>query len=604
LTYGEQYRLTTISVELECIVTGNYIDVNGDGLIDYVKNYEDSNGTLYQNTFINKGDRWEEDNTIFSAPPPAMIHLKYKKFNDGSESAMAGVRQPLVMGDYIDVNGDGLIDYVMSCEDMEQNRFFATFINKGDHWEEDTSIFSTPTFVHRLYERFTNSNVLNPVIIGDYIDVNGDNLPDFVRSYENYQGSHNHDVFINKGNRWEVDESIFSLPSFTVREYSLNGGYLRPKTFGDYVDVNGDGLPDFVRSIEHPDGTQTRDTFINKGDRWEVDESVFSAPSPAQIRRDYMDGALLPFEITGDYLDVNGDDLIDYIKNIGNEVATYLNNGSAWVQDTNIFSDPSDAMDFHRSYNIYAYNGNIDFEAYQKGDYLDLNGDGFVDYVRSFRDQYNMQGIIKASINKINQQKPDLLKEVRNGQGGTITVTYEPAPKLDGVITEAYNDSLKLANKSPRYLVTSVTHDDGMSSSFSTSYEYHNGMFQNGYVPDRVNLGFEWIKKTDDTTGEFTLTYYMQDKPYQGSVSIIQKYDAQSNLYLETINVYSYRVDDEINYPDIKFVYKKETVTNNYNGQGGNPITTKLEYAEYDTYGNLTLVKKHGDCYSRVKMSP
>lgn len=72
---------------------------------------------------------------------------------------------------------------------------------------------------------------------------------------------------------------------------------------------------------------------------------------------------------TGQFADVNGDGLTDWVKSYAGNRATYLNTGNGWVVNPE-YELPS---------NIY------DSEGRKRGDFVDLNGDGLVDWLSNVR---------------------------------------------------------------------------------------------------------------------------------------------------------------------------------------------------------------------------
>ncbi|MFD2591013.1 SpvB/TcaC N-terminal domain-containing protein [Aquimarina hainanensis] len=166
-----------------------------------------------------------------------------------------------------DINGDSLPDIVRwyiygdnnySTSDYGNN----VFINTGNGFVEDTT-FSLPTEsngrVLKLGEQKTYG--------GTYFqDINGDGLPDFIRwsklGDNNYSTSdYGNNVFINTGNGF-VEDTTFSLPT------ESNGRVLKlgeQKTYGGtyFQDINGDGLPDFIRWSKRGDNNYSTSDYGN-----------------------------------------------------------------------------------------------------------------------------------------------------------------------------------------------------------------------------------------------------------------------------------------------------------------------------------------------------
>ena len=116
-------------------------------------------------------------------------------------------------------------------------------------------------------------------------------------------------------------------------------------------DLNGDSLPDFVNAyLERYDKPTQWNVFFNAGDRWEKTNS-WSFPDPWAVFRYSSDN-------TGMLIDVNGDLKADMIQSGAGGI--YANTGTGF-EFKNWWSIPN-----------YTYEG---------GKFLDVNADGFVDYV-------------------------------------------------------------------------------------------------------------------------------------------------------------------------------------------------------------------------------
>ena len=88
-------------------------------------------------------------------------------------------------------------------------------------------------------------------------DVNGDGLIDLVRADESGMW-----VVLNNGSGWGNTPASGWVPPCRFVSGGLDQGTR-------LIDVNGDGLPDVLRSVINADGTTTRAVYMNTGGGWE-----------------------------------------------------------------------------------------------------------------------------------------------------------------------------------------------------------------------------------------------------------------------------------------------------------------------------------------------
>jgi RHS repeat-associated protein len=125
---------------------------------------------------------------------------------------------------------------------------------------------------------------------------------------------------------------------------------------------------------------------------------------------------------------------------------------------------------------------------------------------------------------------PNLLKTINNGVGGTTTVTYGLPRDFRNAIRPASTNVCIGAdgrvvvgpecgkpNALPRPLVARIDRDNGQGPAQlrSFTYDYFNGRTLAGPPPQRADLGFEFITKTDIQLGVSGRSNYLQVKPYQ-----------------------------------------------------------------------------------------
>ena len=243
----------------------SFQDVNGDGFLDIVRwSAGQKNGYVSaspQNlngnqVFINTGSSFEI-NSNFLLPTDNkgyVVTLDFKTGNIWSDNNYGNK--------FIDINNDGLLD-VVRWRAGEQNGFSAinygnqVFLNTGNGFTLDPN-FLLPTdssgkVLTLDYSYGINSGGASGAYGNSFQDINGDGLIDIVRwrqgqpnGYSNPNRGNGNQVFINTGSDFELD-SNYQLPTDSLGNV-LALDYNSSNVYGNsYQDINGDGLPDFVR---------------------------------------------------------------------------------------------------------------------------------------------------------------------------------------------------------------------------------------------------------------------------------------------------------------------------------------------------------------------
>ena len=248
------------------------VDVNGDGLTDMVKSYNNSQNDLSQRVYINNGyNDWIRDEN-WSIP----LIFVWDTLDTGVHFA--------------DVNGDGLTDLLKATHNDVDN---GVYINNGDNtgWTKSGSWVIPQSFYISTYN--------NPrVDAGTRLaDINGDGLVDIVRSYKESPSSGDFKkVYLNNGSSW-VENSSWDIPII------FNAGEMR------MVDINGDNLVDIVKSDYSSINNGTDGVYINNGNNtgWTKDAGWYV---PQFFRDNEGDNGIR-------LADVNGDGLVDMIQSLG-----------------------------------------------------------------------------------------------------------------------------------------------------------------------------------------------------------------------------------------------------------------------------------------------
>jgi hypothetical protein len=317
-------------------------DINGDGWTDYIRFYRtpDTNtGTRVRVNLNNKLGGFD-------------AALLWDNTTTGYSSAWQQT--------FVDLNGDGLLDYVRSYTATPTSNngtrvrvnlntgagFSATFAD----WD---SALTTPTGYGANGWRQA------------FIDMNGDLLPDYVRFYIDPAANAN----AGNGTRVRVNLNVgglgFDMANTQIWDNTLTGyglGWGVP----EFVDVNGDGLRDFVRKYITPD--------TNTGTRVRVNLNTGSGFSPStQLWDETTTGYGTGWRQT--FVDMNADGLPDYIRyymtpnaNTGTRVRVSFNTGAGFgVMQTWDNTTSGYGTGWRQAF-------------------LDMNADGRPDYVRYYMD--------------------------------------------------------------------------------------------------------------------------------------------------------------------------------------------------------------------------
>jgi len=354
--------------------------------------------------------------------------------------------------------------------------------------------------------------------------------------------------------------------------------------------VNGDGLPDIVRSYDTTDAspycatTQTLGTrayskvYLNNGHGW--DSTPISWTIPVVFAQNGTDNT----ENCGvEFADVNGDGLPDLVQSIWSyptlTAAVYLNNGSGWN------TTPETGWTVPVTFVIDFQGGNPS----AGGNMLDIDGDGLPDLVIAHSCTPGPGGSAFCANNTshgtfLNRgPNPDLLASVSNGIGGSTNVSYAKAVSWP-------NNQIPF----PYLTLSSATTNDGNGVSSTTTFSYSNGLYD-GSTREFRGFGVAQTQTAAGTTSIVTKTSFKQDSTFKGRVSHQQTQDTSGRLYNEVANTWGYITPfQNTGFPELQ---KVDTTT-----YDGNPVTSKQTEVQFqydcDTvtpcYGNQTKVSNLG----------
>ena len=558
-TYASNYNLPDVITDYSHLPShpaytrGQFVDVNADGLPDWVRAYKDWGGTEYIKTWRNTGQGWSRDSD-YDLPTVIMNYDSYGWFGAS-------------IGQFIDVNGDGLIDWVRAYENKSGTQYKSTWLNTGSGWSR-ASAYDLPDVI------MDYDQIEKGLIRGEFVDVNGDGLPDWVRAYTKQNGTEYKRTWLNTGSGWQSNDD-YILPT-VIMNYKNYKNDTKERVYqnGEFVDVNGDGLADWVRAYENKSGTQYKATWLNTGHGWSRD-SDYDLPD---VITDYDNDDFKPGMRRGEFIDANGDGLLDwvraYIKGNGTEyIKTWLNTGHGWVGDTD-YNWPNSIMDYS-SYDSQAPHRIV----HTNGRAADFNGDGIVDWACSSAHCGGTGDHLETWVGK--SAAPDFLKKITDAYGAETLISYQSL--TDNVLYKKGSNATypERDMQVPTQVVSRVRIDNGVGGYLSTRYLYE-GMKE--HLRGRGGLGFAKVTVVDEQTGIQNITEYRQDFPHRGSPFHSESRLANDQLLNQSDSSYAYL--GTIGSTPI-FPYVSQSSRDNYDFDNGTLLTTITESRVYDEYGNV-----------------
>ncbi|MEZ4103845.1 MAG: FG-GAP-like repeat-containing protein [Candidatus Paceibacterota bacterium] len=324
------------------------IDVNGDGLDDIVVAY-DGPSSYYEypswypleqyGVYINNGSGFVKDTNWTGLLSFTWWYYPDSKFANSART-------------FADVNGDGLPDIItsefISLENgsVPENIRSSVALNNGQGWEDSELYFPVPLGNKSSRYGWKSFSDMGTRLI----DVNGDGLIDAVRGYKDDRKEFNPEideriVYLNTGNGWATSSDWILPVDFYIKSTgSPNTGY-------NLVDINGDRLPDIVKSLYYS-GQQFAETYINTGNGWK--------------KESYS----LPFFLTHSYsghnygkafVDIDGDTIVDILDLEFNDLYEVHTSGGSVKLNDQIVPDQLSLISSSKSGNIeVSYSGYLE----------------------------------------------------------------------------------------------------------------------------------------------------------------------------------------------------------------------------------------------------
>ena len=539
------------------------VDITGDGVPDFIDSQNVVSGAfrywkVYPGTAYSPfgpAGSWGFGNYVewsFASGEGVERDYVRRLARDIDVSDLAGYtgEASILYQDLLDLNGDGLLDLVRTCGtscDFSTN--WEVYFNRGNGTGFRPREFFTGHFKALTV---TTEPPDAPGTVYTVADVNGDGLPDQLSG--KWIGSSLADrymVYLNTGRAMDGGTAwpVVPLNSGAV----IRQNYSQPQdAIRDFIDVNGDGLPDVVDRLGWAANTnQNWRVFLNRGSSFEQVAMPWSAP-----RNLIREAGEAGEATTYDTFDIDGDGMVDFVD--------FFNSAG---------SNPD------ANYKLYrASNG-----AWQ------LSGTTVVERPGGMR--------------------PDLLVTVDSAVGARTRLAYRPSTQWDNNGSDVASDPVDLPFN--LWTVTRICHDDsrGIGSCDAPVDGHQTGMtvlYENGrFDPvERELRGFGRVTATAIGGGGAppagTFTAYNQTAALSGKVDLAITYDASGGGNLLTKPILSTK-----NFWECFDLPAGNVVTcPQYPGMpAGNPLVplpvvpagsiwVRLKQVEEKTYTNFTTANK------------
>lgn len=502
-----------------------FIDINGDGILDFVRHEIDaSGGDLEYRYMLGTGDRFMGENTF------KLIGTDYSGITPRKKSRLLPNR-------FADINGDGILDFVRFEEgdtiggDTEEGATSSIgdiFIWFRDSSNEKTSYNKLKTHIEyperHKREKDYNKNKI-PHSYSSLIDMTGDNLPDIVFKSK-YSNDKNMKIVTNSGHdipyywgafraqttKTKSEESYWKADDFHLYTYhDHNYPYLptkippldsnlKPRVIHekqtDLIDINGDGLPDRVYK---KNDSNHLEVWYNTGNGFilywldGLDQKAYEdkismfvdnyfdfneswGKGFTNVKRvpDHQEDAIIATRM----MDINGDGLPDrykYLYNGGSETIQF-NTGLGFLPPVNLYG--LSALTENECGAPLVINNKT------RSDFKDIDGDGFIDKIYiDFIESWSPTGDLwyhpgELKIHKNLLPKRHLLTSVKHEQtGNKMDLKYE-------------NERLGSGDDFRKKLVLTNIRNHNIGYDIRTRITYEKGVYDK---KEREFLGFKKV---------------------------------------------------------------------------------------------------------------
>jgi RHS repeat-associated protein len=319
-------------------------DITGDGIPDYViaarQGTTLANWEVYQGRYNGTLGRWEFNATVSYWPAAGRQFLRKSYQRD-------------TIQDLVDISGDGRPDLVRSNASQSGGPPYtwSVYLNIANGFESTAKSYTAPVKHISKHSGWGVEHVL--------ADFNGDGLPDILRSGAATVGPLSSDyrceqsptiqascleVFYNTGQGFWTSPQLIPVPLSDTVQASISTNPPTNTNFQvmqDLVDINGDGLPDWVYRRPQAVGYDSEwRVLLNLGGTLEdvtyVPHALYFGYSEAIPARIWQGGeGVFRSTIDGksrtEMIDINGDGLLDHVESAGqasNQWKVWLNSAT------------------------------------------------------------------------------------------------------------------------------------------------------------------------------------------------------------------------------------------------------------------------------------
>ncbi|HTO08860.1 MAG TPA: FG-GAP-like repeat-containing protein [Myxococcota bacterium] len=598
-------------------VKGEFVDVNADGYVDFAYSYNGPSAPITKNTYLNGSGGFSQTASPAWATPDVLFQ------------GPSGISQSRRFAVFADINSDGFPDVVSAYRNdnspavtqktwLNQKTGFAT--TNDPNW----------TLPDLLYD-YEGTKARQLAML---VDLDGDGRPDYVQAYQGYNNGLHRETHMNTGAGFGGVAANFQLPDVIWAYEAVTGGEIT-KQKGVIIDLNGDGLPDFVQAYRTTNQT-VLNTWLNDGNTFNPAPSQYALPGPMFDLQVASKGS----RRTAEFADVNGDSLPDYVMSYvgaggGLHIATYLNTGTGWSRNSAWDTPAAGVLFDYQGTNVrqlasltdingdglvdilvsYSGTNNTHIDtylntptgfsttpastAYQTPDkiwaypsatdnrtqavMIDIDGDGDLDFVRSY--DGDSTNFVDTRLNTTTVGAR--IGQIVDGLGKTISITYTPGTRT-AVYTKGTGSSWPYADLiSSIPLVSRFQMSDGIGGMRGVTLTY------SGLVMDflrRTPLGFAQRTQLDELKSLKRTTGFLQAFPQQGLTSSSEVRYMPTNRVLETST--STWITDPAITPGqtyYKNLLSSQTVSKfDLNGTSSTPDLTAVMTRTYDIYANVT----------------
>ncbi|MGC4013390.1 MAG: FG-GAP-like repeat-containing protein [Luteolibacter sp.] len=596
------------------------VDINGDGkpdllgatAIKYASGSLSNDLTFYTQT----NGAWG---------PLTAYKLPFRVKNIGSTAPYGGTPRDQHC-EWIDIDSDGYTDLV----------FYTTTQGKLVNATDDTTVIvggdTTTCWLNKVHlglgwvrkDNLGLPEMLQRTYPSEHqmgrrlLDITGDGHPEIMESLsmtpeQRYTYKMTFDPN-GKATGWETVKDAGTAPASPLDLPKVSGSYNNaPFTNvsgdpigGDMIDLNGDGLPDYIRKVQINSAT-VGCVYMNLG---KGSTSVWNLEPAAGVSLSQRDSFDLPrplyFALSNTYYqtgnevaDINGDGLTDILisQNTGTDDGAaihnvaMLNTGNGW-EGRPTWGLPS-------GYRIFNTAGDSQ-NGKRRARLQDLNGDGFPDLIIGLVDQ-------NPEI-WLNQCKAEVLTAVDNGLGGLAAFEYrrlnDPTP-LDGdslgrAVYEPNTGDLdpgQIAVRDNRLVVSRLKESDGQNGWLCSRRHY--GDLRCDRLND-VSLGFKWTEVHNEFWPAVGDRF---ERGYMRTVTSMAYPNAGSPVLTETyVNVTLNGLPEDPHLPGVSAGFKKVSESSAtygelpyYEGPGGRvrrPVQVSSVQKKYDLSNSTSPISK------------